>query len=135
VRPACSSTLSSIKLNRMLCVYRMTRDARAALLASKRTIDSQSLSQREELFRSSAAREKGPDANEKVTYVHPSKHLSCARLMIGFWCREDALMKATNDVTEALRRTLGLMQGELERSVLSSQMLGCLQLSVICIVY
>lgn len=33
-------------------------------------------------------------------------------------------MNASNDVTEALRRTIGLMQGELERSVLSSQMLG-----------
>lgn len=37
---------------------------------------------------------------------------------------EDALMKANNDVTEALRRTVDLMQGELERSVLSTQMLG-----------
>lgn len=33
-------------------------------------------------------------------------------------------MKANNDVTEALRRTVNLMQGELERSVLSTQMLG-----------
>ena len=33
-------------------------------------------------------------------------------------------MRANNDVTEALRRTVGLMQGELERSVLSTQMLG-----------
>ena len=33
-------------------------------------------------------------------------------------------MKATNDVTEALQRTIGLMQGELERSVLSTQLLG-----------
>jgi len=32
-------------------------------------------------------------------------------------------MKANNDVTEALRRTVNLMQGELERSVLSTQML------------
>ena len=38
--------------------------------------------------------------------------------------REDALMKANNDVTEALQRTIGLMQGELERSVLSTQLLG-----------
>lgn len=38
----------------------------------------------------------------------------------------DALINASNDVTEALRRTIGLMQGELERSVLSSQMLGML---------
>lgn len=39
-------------------------------------------------------------------------------------CSDDALMKANDDVTEALRRTIALMQGELERSVLSSQMLG-----------
>jgi len=38
--------------------------------------------------------------------------------------REDAVMKAQVDVTEALRRTMGLMQSELERSVLSVQMLG-----------
>jgi len=37
---------------------------------------------------------------------------------------DDALMKASHEVTEALQRTIGLMQGELERSVLSSQMLG-----------
>ena len=40
------------------------------------------------------------------------------------FCSEDAVMKATNDVTEALQRTIGLMQGELERSVLSTQLLG-----------
>lgn len=33
-------------------------------------------------------------------------------------------MKANNDVTEALRRTVIHMQGELERSVLSTQLLG-----------
>ena len=33
-------------------------------------------------------------------------------------------MKANNDVTEALQRTIGLMQKELEQSVLSSQFLG-----------
>lgn len=33
-------------------------------------------------------------------------------------------MKANNDVTETLQRTIGLMQGELERSVLSTQLLG-----------
>jgi hypothetical protein len=37
---------------------------------------------------------------------------------------DDALMKASGDVTEALRRTIDSMQGELERSVLTSQMLG-----------
>lgn len=33
-------------------------------------------------------------------------------------------MKASNDVTEALQRTIGLMQKELEQSVLSAQLLG-----------
>src|SRR5437879_4216561 len=36
---------------------------------------------------------------------------------------EDLLMKANADVTDGLRRTIALMQKELERSVLSSQML------------
>jgi protein transport protein SEC20 len=33
-------------------------------------------------------------------------------------------MKAQADVTDALRRTMALMQSELEQSVLSTQMLG-----------
>jgi protein transport protein SEC20 len=37
---------------------------------------------------------------------------------------EDALMRANNDVTDALRRTVNLMQGELEKSVLSVQILS-----------
>ncbi|KAH9855337.1 Sec20-domain-containing protein [Lenzites betulinus] len=80
----------------------LRKDMRAAVLASKRAIDSQQVSRREELLRSSAVSEK-QTLNEKVT--------------------EDALMKANNDVTEALHRTIGLMQGELERSVLSTQLL------------
>lgn len=80
----------------------LRRDSRAALLASKRAVDSQSKSQRDELLASSAVTEKR-NVNEKAT--------------------DDALMKANDNVTEALRRTIGLMQGELERSVLSTQML------------
>ena len=47
-------------------------------------------------------------------------------LLISLSCclREDAVMKAQADVTDALRRTMGLMQKELEVSVLSTQMLG-----------
>ncbi|TFK89043.1 Sec20-domain-containing protein [Polyporus arcularius HHB13444] len=81
---------------------RLRKDMRAAVLASKRAIDAQQTSRREELLRSSVVREK-QTLNEKAT--------------------EDAVMKTTNDVTEALQRTLGLMQGELERSVLSTQLL------------
>jgi hypothetical protein len=40
--------------------------------------------------------------------------------------RDDVLMRANNDVTAALRRTMDLMQGELEKSVLSTQILGIL---------
>lgn len=46
----------------------------------------------------------------------------CCKLNVSV--SEDALINANNDVTEALRRTVNLMQGELERSVLSTQMLG-----------
>ncbi|KAG2353586.1 hypothetical protein BDR07DRAFT_1454463 [Suillus spraguei] len=82
----------------------LRKDSRAALLASKRAIDAQSRSQREELLRSPAIREKSTSTSgEKVN--------------------EDALMKANHDVTEALQRTMGLMQKELERSVLSTQLL------------
>jgi len=37
---------------------------------------------------------------------------------------DDALQTKTNEVTDALRRTTTIMQAELERSVLSVQMLG-----------
>ena len=39
-------------------------------------------------------------------------------------CSDDALMKASSDVIDALRRTTSLMQGELEQSVLTTQLLG-----------
>ncbi|KAJ4490135.1 Sec20-domain-containing protein [Lentinula aciculospora] len=80
----------------------LRKDYRSALLLSKRTIDSSNVSSRAELLTSTVVRD-GRDVNEKAT--------------------EDAVMQANNDVTEALQRTLSLMQGELERSVLSTQML------------
>ncbi|TFK49091.1 Sec20-domain-containing protein [Heliocybe sulcata] len=79
------------------------KSARAAVLASKRAVDSQSASSREELLRTST-----PSIHAKETETKGP---------------EDALMKANADVTAALRRTIGLMQTELERSVLSTQML------------
>ncbi|KAN0084391.1 hypothetical protein V8E55_007895 [Tylopilus felleus] len=81
----------------------LRKDSRAAILASKRAIDTQSRSRREELLRSPSVPDQVTPSNEKVT--------------------EDALMKANNNVTEALQRTIGLMQKELEQSVLSSQLL------------
>lgn len=91
------------------------------MLTSKRAIDAQNNSLREELLRSSAVKEKHT-LNEKSPYVSCFSYLrpgqaDCAN-------SEDPLMKANNDVTDALRRTMTLMQGELERSVLSTQMLG-----------
>ncbi|KAK7441005.1 Protein transport protein sec20 [Stygiomarasmius scandens] len=80
----------------------LRKDSRTALLTSKRAIDSMSASNKAELFKTAAMTEK-QTLNEKVT--------------------EDALMKVNNDVTDALRRTVGLLQGELERSVLSIQTL------------
>jgi len=80
----------------------LRKDSRSALLASKRAIDSQAKSRREELLGSTVLKEK-QNINEKVT--------------------DDALIQANGDVTQALQRTISLMQGELERSVLSSQML------------
>ncbi|KAF8518976.1 Sec20-domain-containing protein, partial [Hysterangium stoloniferum] len=78
----------------------MRKDTRAAILTSKKAIDASLQSNKDELLRSSVMSEKRLDEKSG-----------------------DALVNASNDVTEALRRTIGLMQGELERSVLSSQML------------
>ncbi|KAG1908538.1 Sec20-domain-containing protein [Suillus fuscotomentosus] len=78
----------------------LRKNSRAAVLASKHAIDSKSRSQREELLRS------------------PQKSTSSSSGKI----TED-VMKANHDVTEALQRTIGLMQKELERSVMSCQLL------------
>jgi len=78
----------------------MRKDTRAAILISKKAIDASLQSNKDELLRSSVMSEKRLDEKSG-----------------------DALVNASNDVTEALRRTIGLMQGELERSVLSSQIL------------
>ncbi|KIM45396.1 hypothetical protein M413DRAFT_442068 [Hebeloma cylindrosporum] len=82
---------------------RLRKDTRAALLASKRAIDSRAKSNRDELLTFSSAFSEKQTSSEKTT--------------------EDLLMKANADVTDGLRRTIALMQTELERSVLSSQIL------------
>ncbi|OCB90027.1 Sec20-domain-containing protein [Sanghuangporus baumii] len=83
---------------------RIRKDMRAALLYCKKTIDLQAKSNREDLFAGAPPVSDLRNVEDKAT--------------------DDALMKASNDVTEALRRTIGLMQSELERSVLSHQILG-----------
>jgi len=99
---------------------------RAALLASKRAIDSKASSNREELLRSSVLKQTKM-SDGKATYV--TKYMFLVSLSCSL--REDAVTKTQTDVTDALKRTMGLMHKELERSVLSTQMLGQL-LSVVC---
>ncbi len=94
---------------------------RAALLASKRAIDSKASSNREELQRSWVLKQTKAGSDGGATYVTEPMFLSSISYN---YREEDAVIKAQADVTDALRRTMGLMQKELERSVLSTQMLG-----------
>jgi len=43
---------------------------------------------------------------------------------------DDPLQAKTNEVTDALRRTVGTMKEELERSVMVTQMFGMLALTI-----
>lgn len=52
--------------------HRLRKDSRAAILASKRAIDTQSRSRREELLRSPSVPDQVTPSNEKVTFVSPS---------------------------------------------------------------
>lgn len=61
---------SSTRIFKLLTMTSLKKDTRAALLASKRAIDTNQVSNRDELLRSSAVREK-QDLNEKVAYVLP----------------------------------------------------------------
>jgi len=80
----------------------LRQETRAALLASKQAIDAQSKSNKEDLLAFASVLQEKQDSSEKTT---------------------DVLMETNSHVTEALRRTVFLMQAELERSVLTSQML------------
>jgi hypothetical protein len=112
------SILSFLSPRNLVEQCRLRRDIRAALLASKQMIDADNVSNRDELLRSSALQEKPSAMTTACVYSsHIRKHADCED-------SDDALMKANNNVTDALRRTMTLMQGELEKSVLSTQMLG-----------
>jgi protein transport protein SEC20 len=79
----------------------LKKDARAALLASKKAIDEHARSRRDELLGSTVySQEKRPDEST-----------------------DDALMRTTASLTEALRRTEARLKSELDRSVLSTQLL------------
>lgn len=90
-------------------------------MASKRSIESQSRSRREELLGSSVVTKQKPTSTRCVYTASFGPDIQANKT---FSSSEDALMKANDDVTDAMRRTINLMQGELERSVLSTQLLG-----------
>lgn len=120
------SPFPTIRPSRSLTAPRtssLRKEARAALLASKHALEEQSRSQREELLRSPALREKSTSStSEKSTFVH-TRISPPIQLTLPVHS-EDALIHANRTVTESLQRTVGLMQKELERSVLSTQLLG-----------
>lgn len=113
-------SLASCHYNHPEDIHSIRTDGRIALLTSKRNIESRSKSNRDELLSSNVAKEEGA-FNEKSSYVFRST----SYLYTSYWvtCSDDVLMKANSDVTDALRRTIALMQTELERSVLTTQML------------
>lgn len=80
----------------------LKKEARTALLASKRNIDAHAKSRRDELLGSAALHGPKVDENEKT---------------------DDALMRTTANLTDALRRTEARLRAELDRSMLSTQLL------------
>lgn len=104
---------------------RLKKEFRSALLESKRSIDAQTPSHRDELLRSSALQTPGASGAQRGsnTYVPYAEIHSFVLNNVEIY-REDAVMHASEAVTDALRQTTQLMQQELERSVLSTQLLG-----------
>ncbi|GAA5986093.1 hypothetical protein JCM10908_006405 [Rhodotorula pacifica] len=92
-----------------------TKAYRQAVVASKRQIDASAhLVAREELFASSSGRgSPAPGGSGSGRARSPMPGQS----------GDDALMQATSDVTEGLRRTLQLMQQEVDRSMTSNELL------------
>ncbi|KAJ2914811.1 hypothetical protein MD484_g5609, partial [Candolleomyces efflorescens] len=83
-------------------LHELRAQTRTAILTSKKAVEARQRSNRDELFGNYSS-QNGTSQSEKIT--------------------EDAIMKANADVTEALRRTITTMQAELEKSVLSNQLL------------
>ena len=95
-----------VVVERWATVYAsLKKDARGAVLASKRTIDAHAKSRRDELLGSavlSGGGGSGTKDNEST---------------------DDALMRTTANLTDALRRTEARLRAELDRSILSTQLL------------
>ncbi|GAA5881028.1 hypothetical protein JCM3774_003073 [Rhodotorula dairenensis] len=110
-RVAASHLIASIQQRIDSC----TKAYRQAVVASKRQIDASAhLVAREELFASTSGR-----ASPAPSGSGPGR----GRSPMPGQSADDALMQATSDVTEGLRRTLQLMQQEVDRSMTSNELL------------
>ncbi|BGP42214.1 Protein transport protein sec20 [Rhodotorula kratochvilovae] len=97
-----------------------TKLYRQAVVASKRQIDAYGhLAARDELLAPSP----GASGRQSPSPYGASGAASRARSPQGNQSADDALMSATSDVTEGLRRTLQLMQQEVDRSLVSNELL------------
>ncbi|KAK4052391.1 Protein transport protein sec20 [Microbotryomycetes sp. JL201] len=109
-----------------LRVETVTKQYRQAVIASKKLIDASGvLSARDELF-SSAAKAGAQEVGKGLGGIARSSSTRGANGDKGPSSgqgEDDALMSATSDVTEGLRRTLQLMQQEVDRSMMSNEML------------
>lgn len=116
--------------------HRLRMEYRSAVLISKKQISSpSSFASRYELSTTAAASSSsidpvnpplssgstGPTSDNPGHTYPPDARSSTSEFGRG---DADEVQTKTNEVTDALRRTLGTMQVELERSVLSVQMLG-----------
>ncbi|KAM0790686.1 hypothetical protein ACM66B_004544 [Microbotryomycetes sp. NB124-2] len=105
-----------------LRVEAVTKQYRQAVIASKKLIDASGvLSARDELF-SSAAKAGAPEGTQTTKSSSKVNGATKTEKTSGQG-EDDALMSATSDVTEGLRRTLQLMQQEVDRSMMSNEML------------
>ncbi|GAA5918171.1 hypothetical protein JCM6882_002316 [Rhodosporidiobolus microsporus] len=100
-----------------------TRLYRQAVVTSKRQIDAFShLSARDELLSTHSGQGQGGGGADSP-YGSVRGGISRARSPAAGQTSDDALMSATSDVTEGLRRTLQLMQSEVDRSLVSNELL------------
>ncbi|RCH94669.1 hypothetical protein CU098_005119 [Rhizopus stolonifer] len=86
-------------------------NSRQAILRSKKRVDDQEKKNREALFGSRNGKSFTEQYELKQRNVQRGKH-------------DEALLRASSDVTEALKRTSTLMQQELEKSTISASMLA-----------
>ncbi|CEP07446.1 hypothetical protein [Parasitella parasitica] len=89
--------------------------SRQAILLSKKRVEDQEKRNREELFGIGSKRVDGKSFTEQ--YELKQKGLQKGR-------HDEAVLRASSDVTEALKRTSTLMQQELEKSTFSASMLA-----------